>query len=74
MDKEDAMDYYKTGKELFLTYKHDLSPERIKEIESRLRKAIELSSKLWAPHYYLGELFYSIGQYPAAKAEFEKAL
>ncbi|MCW3130755.1 MAG: ribonuclease HI family protein [Methanophagales archaeon] len=33
MDKEDAMDYYKKGKELFLTYKHDLSPERVKEIE-----------------------------------------
>ena len=74
MDKEDAMDYYKIGKELFLTYKHDLSPERVKEIESVFKKAIELNPELWAPHYYLGELFYSIEQYPDAKAEFEKAL
>jgi len=58
-DKEDAMDYYKKGKKLFLIYKHDLSPERVKEIESLFRKAIELSPMLWAPHYYLGELFYS---------------
>lgn len=29
---------------------------------------------MWAPHYYLGELFYSIEQYSDAKVEFEKAL
>ena len=74
MDKEDAMDYYKIGKELFLTYKHDLSPELVQKIESRFRKAIELNPKLWAPHYYLGELFYSIGQLSDAKVEFEIAL
>jgi ribonuclease HI len=74
MDKEDAMDYYKKGKELFLTYKHDLSPERERKIKSLFRKAIELNPKLWAPHYYLGELFYSIKHYSDAKAEFEKAL
>jgi len=28
---------------------------------------------LWAPHYYLGELFYSIEQYSDAKIEFENA-
>lgn len=71
---EDAMDYYKRGKDLFLAYKHDLSPERVKEIESLLRKAIELNPKLWAPHYFLGELFYLKKRFPDAKAEFEKAL
>lgn len=46
VDKEDAMEYYKKGKELFLTYKHDLSPERVKEIETFFRKAIELKSNI----------------------------
>jgi len=52
MDKEDAMAYYKKGKEFFFAYKHDLSPERVKEIESLFRKAIQLNPTLWAPHYY----------------------
>jgi tetratricopeptide (TPR) repeat protein len=73
-DKEDAMDYYRKGKKLFLTYKHELSSERVKKIELLFRKAIELKPKLWAPHYYLGELFYSIKQYSDAKVEFEMAL
>jgi len=73
-DREDAMNYYKIGKELFLTYKHDLSPELVQKIESRFRKAIKLNPELLAPHYYLGELFYSIGQLSDAKAEFEMAL
>ncbi|MCK4732997.1 MAG: reverse transcriptase-like protein [Methanophagales archaeon] len=71
---EDAMSYYKKGKEQFFKCKHDLSPEHIREITRNLRKAIELNPRLWAPHYHLGSLFYLTGQYPKAKIEFEKAL
>ena len=38
MDKEDAMNYYKIGKELFLTYKHDLSPELVQKSNHGLEK------------------------------------
>jgi len=42
--------YFVKGKELFSKYKVDLSPELVDEIGMCLRKAIELSPKLWAPH------------------------
>ena len=59
---------------MFAKYRADLSHEHIEEIEICLRKAIELSPGLWAPHYYLGLLFYLTERYPDAKAEFETAL
>lgn len=73
-EEKDAMDYYETGKELFFRWKHDHSTEHVREIETKLRKAIELNHKLWAPHYYLGEVFYLGGRYSEAKAEFEEVL
>lgn len=72
--KEDGWDYFVKGKELFSKYGDDLSPEHVKEIETSFRKAIELKPRLWAPHYYLGALFYLTERYSEAKIEFEKAL
>ena len=72
--KEDGWNYFVKGKELFSKYGDDLSPEHVKEIEMSFRKAIELNPRLWAPHYYLGSLFYLAERYPKAKIEFEKAL
>ena len=72
--KEDGWTYFVKGKELFSKYRDDLSSGHVEEIEMCFRKAIELKPNLWAPHYYLGELFYSIEQYPAAKVEFEIVL
>ncbi len=71
---EDAMYYYKKGKEQFFTWKHDLSPEHIKKIRICFEKAIELNPELWAPHYYLGELFYLVERYVDARAEFNNVL
>lgn len=72
--KEDGWNYFEKGKELFAKYRDDLSPEHVEEIEICFRKAIDLTPNLWAPHYYLGELFFSMEQYSDAKTEFEKAL
>lgn len=72
--EKDGWNYFVKGKELFSKSKDNLSPEHIEEIEMSFRKAIELNPKLWAPHYYLGSLFYLTGQYHEAKMEFEKAL
>ncbi len=43
--KEDDWNYFVKGKELFLTHKHDLSSERVKEIELLFRKAIDNKMK-----------------------------
>ncbi len=59
---------------MFSKYRDDFSPEHVKEIETSFRKAIELNPRLWAPHYYLGELFYLRERYSEAKIEFEIAL
>ncbi len=72
--EKDGWNYFVKGKELFSKSEDNLSPEHIEEIEMSFRKAIELNPKLWAPHYYLGSLFYLTGQYHEAKMEFEKAL
>ncbi|MEA2051308.1 MAG: HEAT repeat domain-containing protein [Euryarchaeota archaeon] len=72
--KEGGWDYFVKGKKLFSKYGGDLSPEHVEEIEMSFRKAIELNPRLWAPHYYLGSLFYLTERYPEAKIEFEKAL
>ena len=72
--EKDGWNYFVKGKGLFSKYEDNLSPGYVKEIEMSFRKAIELNPKLWAPHYYLGSLFYLTGQYHEAKMEFEKAL
>lgn len=71
--EKDGWNYFVKGKEFLSKYRDDLSHEHVKEIEMSFRKAIELNPKLWAPHYYLGSLFYLTERYPEAKIEFEKA-
>ena len=72
--KEDGWTYFVKGKKLFSKYRDVLSPEHVEGIEMCFRKAIELKPNLWAPHYYLGSLFYLTGRYPKAKIEFEKTI
>ncbi|MDI6810181.1 MAG: reverse transcriptase-like protein [archaeon] len=70
--RKDGWDHFVKGKELFSKWENDLSLEHAKEIEMKFRKAIELNPRLWAPHYYLGRLFYLTEKYSEAKVEFEK--
>jgi ribonuclease HI len=72
--RENGWNYFGRGKELFSKYRDDLSAKHVEEIEMSFRKAIELNSELWAPHYYLGLLFNLIKRYSEAKIEFEKSL
>ena len=69
----DGWNYHRKGTDLFFRYGNNLS-EHAEEIEMNFKRVKELIPELWAPHYYLGKLFYSTKQYDKAKTEFKEAL
>lgn len=46
----------------------------LKEVESLLKSALDLSPSMWAPRYYLGILYFKQGRYDDAKKLFLKVL
>jgi len=70
---KDAMNYYFLAKEYIL--KVPLRAiDSLEEVESLLKKSLELAPELWAPKIFLGELLFKQGRFREAEKYFKEVI